>query len=98
IRSRVTNCERCVAHSANSHPARMCSVRRGNSQSPMNAPINLIVNAFIGAVVLLLILRLVSGWRGGQQPDDNHNEKPRLHCSTTGAKFSHTRNSADGSL
>jgi uncharacterized membrane protein YeaQ/YmgE (transglycosylase-associated protein family) len=25
----------------------------------------LIINAFIGAVVLLLILRLVSGWRGG---------------------------------
>src|SRR5262249_16431152 len=25
----------------------------------------LTVNAFIGAVVLLLILRLVSGWRGG---------------------------------
>jgi uncharacterized membrane protein YeaQ/YmgE (transglycosylase-associated protein family) len=27
--------------------------------------IALIVNAFIGAVVLLLILRLVTGWRGG---------------------------------
>ena len=25
----------------------------------------LIVNAFVGAVVLLLILRLVTGWRGG---------------------------------
>jgi uncharacterized membrane protein YeaQ/YmgE (transglycosylase-associated protein family) len=27
--------------------------------------IALIVNAFVGAVVLLLILRLVTGWRGG---------------------------------
>ncbi len=25
----------------------------------------LVINAFVGAVVLLLILRLVSGWRGG---------------------------------
>jgi uncharacterized membrane protein YeaQ/YmgE (transglycosylase-associated protein family) len=29
----------------------------------------LIVNAFVGAVVLLLILRLVSGWRGGSRLD-----------------------------
>jgi uncharacterized membrane protein YeaQ/YmgE (transglycosylase-associated protein family) len=27
--------------------------------------IALIINAFVGAVVLLLILRLVTGWRGG---------------------------------
>ena len=27
----------------------------------------LIVNAFVGAVVLLLILRLVTGWRGGSR-------------------------------
>ena len=29
--------------------------------------IALIVNAFVGAVVLLLILRLVTGWRGGSR-------------------------------
>ena len=30
-----------------------------------NGIIALIINAFVGAVVLLLILRLVTGWRGG---------------------------------
>jgi uncharacterized membrane protein YeaQ/YmgE (transglycosylase-associated protein family) len=35
----------------------------------LNIHFALIDNAFVGAVVLLLILRLVSGWRGGSRLD-----------------------------
>ena len=38
---------------------------KSSGQSRVRGIVALVINAFVGAVVLLLILRLVSGWRGG---------------------------------
>ena len=48
----------------------------------------LIVNAFIGAVVLLLILQLVSGWRGGPSGATvvNRASRPPSSVATVGFK------------